>query len=268
MLKDKFSFLIFSFLLFVSCSRVNVDYHMPSTPLLTPETTGKFFKLYGEMDIHSATKVSVGRSFESLLFGGGASIDTSKERKTSYAPGLNAGLGIFKRLDLYIKYPHDAPKLVGLKFQFIGAPARESKKGFKMAMAFAYGKNSDHESNERITSTQSGSNFEDVDANLDTDQREYILLMGYRGNADTLYYSQFFYSKYRARAVLTTGSGQTFDLSTTSEISGISLGCQLGEYQSSLSPYVKGEIGYSRSHVQFIDKHDHLSLGLVIGVYF
>ncbi len=251
--------------LFASCSTVNVDYHMPSTFLLSPETQGEAFKS-GEvgMNINTAHKVSLARTFEVDLFNltDGASVDTNNEITSSFGIGLKGSLGLWDRIDLYGHSNHDATSAFGFKVQVYGDSLRLKSEGLKIAIAIGYGSGEESEGNDiNLKNTNSGNSFEAVNAKIKLKNKEAILLIGQRLSERLLLYTNIHYIHFDVDSTLKTGSGGVFDLSTSSIQKGVNLG--LVFHTNDMKPGIKltAEAGYSMAKLRLGGWHDHMSLG-------
>lgn len=155
----------------VSCA---TKYLVPTNRFLTPETQGG--ALRGQVEIQQTA-------------GQQLTIDTSSgtaDEGVTYELLRRSGFlfsnSFFDSFDLYWSHTGGANSMLGGKFQFIGAPRTANSAGHKMSLAAAVGGN-EHET-------------DDETVKFELQGREFLLLYGYRINANVFPYASLSYATY------------------------------------------------------------------------
>ncbi|MFT6068974.1 MAG: hypothetical protein ACJAT2_002219 [Bacteriovoracaceae bacterium] len=210
--------LIIGTILISSCS-IDVDYHMPAARFSTPETTGGSFvdlKIKGEAQINvgSSNKITLGEVYSIVVFNIDPTVSTQASLDRSFSFGGLAHLSLVERLDLYYRAVHDSPDLIGLKFQFIGAPEAKSEEGLKMALAMGFG--SSDQSEGTLNVSNNGSNPRSYSASIEVEAYDLNLITGYRTSKSSLYYLNTYYAAYKSEGKLSSTTFGTENVRGTS----------------------------------------------------
>lgn len=155
----------------VSCA---TKYLVPGNRFITPETQGGAFRGQVEFQQTKANQLTVNTS--------NGTVDEGVNYSSISRSGFLLSNSLFEQFDLFWSHIGSANSMVGGKFQFIGAPRTAAGAGHKMSLAVAFGGN-EHETDD-----------ETVEFNLQG--KEYLLLYGYRLNANVFPYASFSYATY------------------------------------------------------------------------
>lgn len=201
-------------LLFVSCSRIGIK--TPASRFITPEANGKLF--HGKVTIESQASTS---GFLNLS---DDKIDNSMDLVIDTDDINILGLfefGLHEKIDFIVKGHQGAPPVQAIKYQFIGKPLTEAKKGDQsFAMTLGAGTES---RGDKDNTTVNG----EVDADIYHRVFDIGLIAGKRVEDDTLVYLSLNYSKHEAEFELESSdrpnlNGEKFELK--SDVYGINLG--------------------------------------------
>lgn len=242
---------------------------MPAARFSTPETTGGTLvdlKLKGnaQLTVGTSQKVTLGEVYSIVVFNIDPTVSTQASIDRSFAFGANANLSLIERMDIYYRAVHDSPDMLGLKFQFIGAPEAKSEEGIKMAVAMGYGASEKSEGN--LTVSNNGASARDYSASIEVDAWDLNLISGYRTSKRSLYYLNTFYSTYKTEGKLTSTTFGVENVRGTSRSYGALFGMKYST--SNDRAYFLLELG--ATHARWEKKIDTTGLtsGLGIGLKF
>lgn len=163
--------LLLSLLFQVSCA---TKYIVPGNRFMTPETQGGALRGQFEFQITNATQMAIDTS-------NGDAENGVLYEETSRV-GFLLSSSFFDSFDLFWAHVGSANSLIGAKVQFIGDPRISGSAGHKLAIAAAVGGNEHETDDEAVKFELSG--------------KEFMLLYGYRINANILPYTNLSYAKY------------------------------------------------------------------------
>lgn len=128
---------------------------------------------------------------EATLYLDDGDLSEELELRSNVSPlGLSGDIGAFKKLDILLRSTtHESPGLFGVKYQFIGKPRREAKKGnHSFAVAFLYGSSSTTDSSDDIFDG-------DYDTDFTAESEQYItelqLIYSFRTSNSTIVYGGY-----------------------------------------------------------------------------
>lgn len=203
----KLSLSFVSVLFCASCAQVQVK--SPASRFISPEAAGKSLGGKVQLFAQSGTEGTVSIS--------NGSIDSELELRNNVSPLAGSlSLGIIERVDfLYYGYADSAP-LLGLKFQLLGQPRKEAKKGNQsLAITLGGGTNESEVKDDELFNTN-----DDVDTSqLNQRLWDASLIYGYRTDDDTLVYASLSLSQQLVDIEVDSPNssldGQSIDLQTT-----------------------------------------------------
>lgn len=222
-------------LLLTSCS--SIDFNIPQTSFLNPETAGQRWHGYAELNLHESHEVNLITDSATRL-----PKNEPKVVRSHISTGGAVGLGIFKRWDLFLENDYDSPTVVGAKWQFYGVPFKFEEapvKGFKAAIAVAAGRSHDREEENEVKSA-SDTRIERYDVRLP---------LGQRLNEHVLVYSTLNYAHYHASGSTTNSYQNTTRYSGRGDSFGVSAGTKLDFMpRQPFFFYLKMEAHYGETH--------------------
>lgn len=242
---------------------------MPAARFATPETTGGSFvdlKLKGnaQLTVGTSQKITLGEVYSIVVFDLDPTVSTQASIDRSFAFGANAHLSLIERIDLYYRAVHDSPDMLGLKFQFVGAPEAKSEEGLKMALAMGYG--ASEKSEGTLTVSNNGASSRDYTASIEVDAWDINLITGYRTAKSSLFYLNTFYSTYKSEGKLTSVSFGTENVRGTSRSYGGLLGMKYSTKND--RAYFLLELGATHARWEKSIDTTGLTSGLGIGLKF
>lgn len=218
----------------VSCSTY---LRTPGPRMISPETHGKLGK--GEVDL----RLQGSKQYQMDFRGSSTNVPLHDDEVT-YAVNASGELGIFKRLDLYIISSFMmSPTLFGMKFQFLGDPRAEAKKGnFSASLTAATGSTS-HERKDADTDDDIFDGGVDK-IQVEMDHQDIGLLIGYRWGEHLLHYVNAIFYEEEVKGKVTNNSATLVDAPF--------------KFKNSGSVYSTGLILYA-GNVQFKVDYSHFS---------
>lgn len=238
-------YLLLSSILLTSCGLFDVDYHMPSSFGLTPETRGETFRGTVDVDYHSSYKVVLEDTFQFSIL---SIPNNGRDINSSSGLGLNASLGIIERLDAYIGIPFKSSNIYGLKFQFWGDPELQYSKGLKVAVAAGIGFDD-------VDDGETTINGDTIRSEIELMRWDSHILVGYRPSPSIIFYSDIFYSHYDAEADLATSSNGTSLVDLESYTYGVNIGLKANKAKDK-DIYYKLEFGHSLGKLEGFSFHN------------
>lgn len=174
------------------------------TRMISPETHGKLG--HGSLEARmQATK------YDRLDFDNDQ-VDNAVDRdSTPYTLGGLGELGLLRRLDIFaMPSTVITPTLLGAKFQFIGNPRLESKKGnFSTSILLAHGSKSTHSDDSDSLDDFFSGNIDKI--STDIKHNEVGLIAGYRWQDKLLHYVNVNYFRMNVTGKVTTDGGGLTD---------------------------------------------------------
>ena len=165
-------------MLFSSCAKIQIN--TPSSRFISPEANGKLFSGSVRGSTYKGTEGTVDFSEDKT--------DNPLELRNNVTGlGVDLSLGFIDRLDFLLRSSANAPSIYTLKYQILGAPRLEAKKGNQsLAVTFGYAQQ------EETQSESDTSVFNDSDDSIEADITQKLvdlsLIYGYRPSDDTLVY--------------------------------------------------------------------------------
>lgn len=175
-----------------------------TTRMISPETHGGLG--------HGALEARLQSSKRDKLDVADNTTDNAIDRADApYALAGMGEIGFFKRLDLFIIPSLSVtPTLFGLKYQFIGSPKLEAKKGnFSTSLMIGYGQMGVKETDSGDLEDILNDNIEEIEVN--TRHEEVGLVAGYRWSENFLHYANVVYLHEKVDGKVTTDSGTLVD---------------------------------------------------------
>lgn len=259
--------LILPFFLY-SCASERVDYHIPSSLFISPETKGEALKGSVVLGGGRSNKVIIAESFQTdFIINSSPNINTNKKFKKSIKPMSKLELAVWKRVDLYYRRPSESAGVFGFNFQFFGKPEKELQNGWKLSTGMGYGESTQKESNFTMQSSNLNSKLEDIDASIDVKSKEFFLNVGHRINDSYLIYLSNFYYEFSVSGKMDIGN-LSYGLSDTVRGFGSNLGVRYSYYGTEhLGYFTNFEIGHNKIEHHSIDQvQDGTTVNLGIGV--
>lgn len=214
--------LLISFL--AGCGKT-VEYLMPETRMLSPETQGSLWK--GEVSFNgtSSQEMILSKAVDSMIFNV-SSVSAEETLHDSWGLGFGAGVGLHEKIDVYVRTSSDSPSVLGLKFQFIGQGADKNTTGWKSSLFAGFGNMEEDEGT--LTVNPQSQSSRTYSGNIKVDVQDYGVVTGYRKNESVLYYSNLYYSQYRVKSTLTSTNHPTINVDGDSDQYGALLGLEYG----------------------------------------
>ena len=197
-----------------SCS-TDIDYRMPSNRFQGPEAIGKTLGIRGDLTYKGGHKVNLAEVSGDIL---SDTVDVNDESNIdrSRGLGLDGRLGILEPLDIFYSVSDDAPSVLGLKYQVLGAGGE----GVKLAVGAGYGSGKE----DKIVRIGEA----DFTVDLDLVSYEGFVSFGYRRNEFVMAYLTAYYSEYTVEASLDSSSAN-LDIDAYSRSSGVLGGIELSK---------------------------------------
>lgn len=246
---------------FLSSCSTDVDFKIPFNRFETPETQGTFPRGEVEFFVGDAGKVTTASVYEDLIFNTGPSVDVDASLKKASQYGGGFRMGLLPRFDFYLKSFSDSVSTMGLKFQIIGSPQEAVEKGFKLAVAAAYG---NMDQNDGTLKIYKNSEERKYDTHININSFDINIIPGYRIDEKVLIYFNGYYSEYDTISKLS--SNQFSDINIKGRVTsyGALAGFALSAAPTSFE--LKTEIGYGHVEWQNQIKLDSFVWGITGGV--
>lgn len=167
--------------------------------MISPESQGSLGKGSFEIRAHQSKR-------DQLNFENDSTTNNVQRAGSPYAAGLMGELGLLNRLDIYLIPSTVSSTIYGLKFQFLGKPESEAKKGnFSTSLVLGYGSFSDETNGNNDLEDFFEGNVEDLE--VDTTHQDVGLIVGYRWAEKFLQYANAIYLRETVEGKVTSDSG-------------------------------------------------------------
>jgi len=187
---------------FVSCTTY---FQTPGARMISPEAHGKLGK--GTVDMG---RLQGNRQYQADFRGATTKVPLDSDGVT-YGYTVSGELGLLKRLDFYI-LPSLAmsPTLFGIKFQFLGDPRAEAKKGnFSAALSVAGGSSRQERKDADSDADLFDGGVDKIDVQMD--HQDISLTVGYRWHEHLVHYLNSTFYEEEARGKVTNNQGTLVD---------------------------------------------------------
>jgi hypothetical protein len=276
----KFIFLI-ALAMLTGCSTtrsLNLDLHVPTTKMISPETTGKALGVRAQAGIGATHKLSLARSSQtSTLFSSSPNsvvVDTVPKHSASMTLLGIIDVGVWKRIDISISKTGEGPYNFGGKFLVYGDPSSEVE-GVKVSFAGHYGFQTDDEvaSSEGLfdSKEEDTAKFTNVTGIIHIKSRGASIIVGKRISPKFMPYFHLYHETYEVESSLHVAGGQSYNLDTNLEHSGLLAGGVVGITEKDFTVIQQIEGGLSKLRISTKpddDKDLKWSLGYSIGIKF
>ena len=168
--------------------------------MMSPEAQGGLGN--GSLELRAQTNKR-----DQLNFANDSTKNAIDRAGTPYAMGMMGELGLLRRLDVYI-IPSliVSPTIYGLKYQFIGSPKKEAKRGnFSTSLIVGLGKRTEENIDDDDISDFLEGNVEDLE--VKTNHKDIGLILGYRWSEKFLHYVNAIYIHEQVDGKVTSDSG-------------------------------------------------------------
>lgn len=250
----------------VSCSLVDIDYHMPAAQFETSEVSGNSFfqnnsKVRGHLQAGygSSQKFTLAEVYETFIFGQTISTDAELEASATWTGMFSWGM--VDGLDISIKNSGDSPMTIGLKYQFLGKSESQGDKGWSSSLLARYGGSEKDEGTANVTS---GGQSRTYNATLEITVYEFALISGYRFTKSWLMYLNTFHNIFDTHSVLKSSQFSDVTVDGYSRQTGALWGNKFTSSPNGV--YLLIELGAVKGGFEKYIDHTYFSGGLTLGV--
>ena len=217
-----------------------IDFKVPGSRFLSPETKGATLKTEFSINRENAHKVTTVEVVADNVFSTTSAGDMAGLSK-SWTLGFSAHIGILEDIDFIYYTPTDSPSFVGLKYQLIGDSEEKRTEGIKASVAASYSYMNDAESTMSVTNPSDLTETQTYSGNVKISGFDLSAAIGLRKSKAVLFYLNGYYTKLNTQSDLISTAHGNLTVKGDVETYGSMVGIKLG----TTNFFIQAETGFT-----------------------